>query len=82
MQKTKKFIMFASLIIVLLILAYLFIAAFGIVHFGKSDSKTHSDVAIVLGAATYDGEVSPGEMFSSEMSPRLNAFLKSFKREF
>ena len=55
----KKTIIVLSITLALLILAYLFITAFGIVHFGKSDSKTHSDVAIVLGAATYDGEVSP-----------------------
>lgn len=35
------------------------ITAAGIAQYGKVDEKTHCDVAIVLGAATSGGEVSP-----------------------
>lgn len=55
----KKAIIFVSLFIVLLILFYLIFTAIGIVNYGKQDHKTDCDVAIVLGAGTQDGEVSP-----------------------
>ena len=41
-----------------------------------------ADRIIFMNDGIIDSEGSPGEMFSSEMSPRLSAFLKSFKREF
>ena len=37
----------------------LFLTAFSIVSYGKADHKTRSDVAIVLGAGTSNGEISP-----------------------
>ena len=38
---------------------YLFLKCSGIAQYGKLDEKARCDVAIVLGAATSDGEVSP-----------------------
>ena len=47
------------LFLVLLILFYLIFTAISIVSYGKIDEKANSDVAIVLGAGTSNGEVSP-----------------------
>ena len=55
----KRIVIFISLLIAFLIVLYSIIAAVQIVQYGKLDSKTKCDVAIVLGAATSDGEVSP-----------------------
>ena len=55
----KKIVILVSLLIAFLIVLYTIIAAVQIVQYGKLDSKTKCDVAIVLGAATSDGEVSP-----------------------
>ena len=55
----KRIVIFISLLIAFLIVLYTIIAAVQIVQYGKLDSKTKCDVAIVLGAATSDGEVSP-----------------------
>lgn len=44
---------------VLIVAVYLSAVAVGIVDYGKTDEKCPCDVAIVLGAATTDGEVSP-----------------------
>lgn len=52
-------IIFTSLFVALSILLYLLFTAFSIIHYGKSDHKTRCDVAIVLGAGTYNGELSP-----------------------
>ncbi len=41
-----------------------------------------ADRIIFMNDGIIDSEGSPSEMFSSDMSPRLSAFLKSFKREF
>jgi len=41
-----------------------------------------ADRIIFMNDGVIDSEGSPSEMFSSDMSPRLSAFLKSFKREF
>ncbi len=43
----------------MLILFYLIFTAISIVNYGKRDEKASSDVAIVLGASTWNGEVSP-----------------------
>ncbi len=45
----------------ILCLALLFtvFTSFRIVSYGEKDNKTHSDVAIILGAGTYGDEVSP-----------------------
>ena len=47
------------LFLVLLILFYLIFTAISIVSYGKIDEKANSDVAIILGASTSGGEVSP-----------------------
>ena len=61
MQKinNKKAMTFISLIIILLILFYLIFTAFNIINYGKIDNKTRCDVAIILGASTQNGQVSP-----------------------
>ena len=61
MQKAnrKKAIILASLFVILLIIGYLILTAVSIINYGKLDSKTRCDVAIVLGAGTQNGEVSP-----------------------
>lgn len=57
--RRKKLVIAISLLIFSLIILYVFIVAVHIVQYGKVDGKTHCDVAIVLGAATTDGAVSP-----------------------
>ena len=49
-------------LIVVIICSILFLltfTAFEIIDYGNMDNKTHSDVAIILGAGTYGDEVSP-----------------------
>ena len=55
----KKLAILISLFVVFLILLCAMITAVSIAQYGKLDEKAHCDVAIVLGAATSDGEVSP-----------------------
>ena len=55
----KKTFRLISLFLVLSILLYLIFTAISIVSYGKTDGKANSDVAIVLGAGTSNGEVSP-----------------------
>ena len=55
----KKTFRLISLFLVLSILFYLIFTAISIVSYGKIDEKANSDVAIVLGAVTSNGEVSP-----------------------
>ena len=55
----KKTFRLISLFLVLTILFYLIFTAISIVSYGKTDGKVNSDVAIVLGAGTSNGEVSP-----------------------
>lgn len=55
----KRIVILISLLIAFLIVLYTIIAAVQIVQYGKLDSKTKCDVAIVLGAATSGEEVSP-----------------------
>ncbi len=55
----KKTIILVSLFLVLLIVLCLIFTAFSIMNYGKLDNKTNCDVAIILGAATSNGEVSP-----------------------
>ena len=61
MRKTgkKKAFCLISLCIILSIILCSIFTAFSIVNYGKIDQKTSSDAAIVLGAGTADGEVSP-----------------------
>lgn len=55
----KKTFRFTFFVLILLFLFYLIFTAISIVDYGKRDEKTSSDVAIVLGAGTSNGEVSP-----------------------
>ena len=55
----KKLVILVSLLVVFLIILFAIITAVNITHYGKVDEKAHCDVAIILGAATSDGEVSP-----------------------
>ena len=61
MQKInkKRTVICISLSVVLLAVLALVFTAVGIVSYGREDHKTACDVAIVLGAGTQDGEVSP-----------------------
>ncbi|MCH5209482.1 MAG: YdcF family protein [Oscillospiraceae bacterium] len=45
--------------IVVIIISYIIINAISICSFSTKDQKCKSDIAIILGAATYNGEVSP-----------------------
>ena len=55
----KKVAILNSLLVVFLIILCAIITAVSITQYGKLDEKAHCDVAIVLGAATSNGEVSP-----------------------
>ena len=55
----KKFAILIPLLIVFLLILGAIITAVSIAQYGKLDEKAHCDVAIVLGAATSNGEVSP-----------------------
>ena len=55
----KKAVILASLSFLFLIILCLILIAVSIVNYSKLDNKTHCDVAIVLGASTSEGEVSP-----------------------
>ena len=59
MQKNKKAIILLLLFVALLIIIHIVFTAVSIIHYGKRDEKTHCDTAIVLGAATWNGEISP-----------------------
>ena len=52
-------ILFASGVVILLLIAFAVVIAIDIWNYGKVDEKAPADVAIVLGAAISDGEVSP-----------------------
>lgn len=55
----KRILILITLLAVFLSLLYLVFTALRIVNYGKEDHKTVSDVAIILGAGTTDGQVSP-----------------------
>ena len=55
----KKLAILISLLIVFLLILCVMITAVSIAQYGKLDEKAHCNVAIVLGAATSNGEVSP-----------------------
>ena len=55
----KKLVILVSLLVVFLIILFAILTAVNITYYGKVDEKAHCDVAIILGAATSDGEVSP-----------------------
>lgn len=56
--KKRTFYLIISFIAFLVVL-HLIVTAFSIVSYGKADKKMSSDVAIVLGAATSNGDISP-----------------------
>lgn len=60
-MKSKKCKILIVSVAVILFLSIFFVVsvAIGIWNYGKEDEKAQSDVAIVLGAAVWDGEVSP-----------------------
>ena len=55
----KKLAILISSLVVFLIILCAIITAVSIAQYGKLDEKADCDVAIILGAATSDGEVSP-----------------------
>ena len=55
----KELVILISLLVVFLLILCAIITAVSIAQYGKLDEKARCDVAIVLGAATSDGEVSP-----------------------
>ena len=55
----KKTFRLIFLFLISIILFYLIFTAINIVNYGKIDEKAHSNVAVVLGAGTSNGEVSP-----------------------
>lgn len=55
----KRLAVLISLLLVISVILSIMMTAVGIVQYSKLDEKTHCDVAIVLGAATSGGEVSP-----------------------
>ncbi len=60
MMKSKKHkILIASGTVIFLLVVFALSVAISIWNYGKVDEKQPSDVAIVLGAAVWDGEVSP-----------------------
>lgn len=60
-MKRNKCKFFVALIVVMLFISIAFasVIAVSIWNYGEKDEKVPSDVAIVLGAAVWDGEVSP-----------------------
>lgn len=55
----KKFLKYIILLFFILVFLYAAITAAGIWKYGNMDEKCPSDTAIVLGAGTYNGQVSP-----------------------
>ena len=59
-KRSKCKILLVSIVVVLFLsIAFASAIAVSIWNYGKLDEKSPSDVAIVLGAAVWDGEVSP-----------------------
>ena len=59
MRRKYRNIYAAAVILMILAAIYIIANAVSIWVFGNTDEKTKSDVAIILGASTYNGEVSP-----------------------
>lgn len=59
MRRKYRKIYTAAVILIILAVIYIITNAVSIWVFGNEDEKTRSDVAIILGASTYNGEVSP-----------------------
>lgn len=58
-MKAKKLIKRALGLLVLALMIYVAVTAVSIYQYGKVDEKKPSDVAVILGAGTANGEVSP-----------------------
>ena len=59
MKRKRRVTIMAVVSVLLVISVWLSVVAVGIVNYGKTDEKCSCEVAIVLGAATENGEVSP-----------------------
>lgn len=59
MMNKKRVIIMVIVCIILALLIYLTLSAISIWNYGEIDEKQKADVAIVLGAGTANGEVSP-----------------------
>ncbi len=59
MRRKRGKIYAAAVILIILVVIYIITNAVSIWIFRNTDEKTKSDVAIILGASTYNGEVSP-----------------------
>ena len=59
MRRKYRKIYAAAVILIILAVIYIITNAVSIWVFGNTDEKTKSDVAIILGASTYNGEASP-----------------------
>lgn len=55
----KKLLCIPFLLVLLFIVFWVIFASVSIVDYGKADEKAPSDAAIVLGAGTWEGQVSP-----------------------
>ena len=56
---SKRFLFYTVLSLFIIIMLYILFTAISIINYGKIDKKATADVAIVLGAATSNGEVTP-----------------------
>ncbi len=74
MKKARRML----LIIITLVIVYIIANAISICRYGKIDEKCKADVAIVLGAATYDGKVSPvyQERINHAIDLYVNGYVK------
>jgi uncharacterized SAM-binding protein YcdF (DUF218 family) len=74
MKKVRRLL----LIIIALASLYIIANAISICRYGKIDEKCKADVAIVLGAATYDGKVSPvyQERINHAIDLYVNGYIK------
>ena len=59
MKRKKRIIVAVCASVVIIVALNLLICAISIISFSKRDEKSKSDVAVVLGAGTTNGEVSP-----------------------
>ena len=56
---SKKFLFYTVLSLLTIIMLYILFTTISIINYAKIDKKATADVAIVLGAATSNGEVTP-----------------------
>lgn len=67
------------LIIIALAFVYILVNAISIYKYGKIDETCKADVAIVLGAATYDGEVSP--VYQERINHAINLYVNGYVKK-